>query len=82
MVILLNKMEVDESVCQVDVLKLLEKVGWNTNSQSFSACLRGALHTGPTEARVPASLPMTRDQMNITPLEAPDIFNINQNYSQ
>ena len=43
----------------------------------MSPCLRGALHTGPTEARLPASLSITRDQMNIPPLEFPDIFNIN-----
>ena len=41
-----------------------------------SACLRGALHTGPTEAREPASLSMIRDQMNIPPLEAPDMWTI------
>ena len=30
--ILLNEMKLDESIFQVDVLKLLENAGWNPNS--------------------------------------------------
>ena len=32
MVILLNLMELDESILQVDVLKLLKNAGWNPSS--------------------------------------------------
>ena len=34
MVILLNLMELDESIFQVDVLKLLENAGWNPSFYS------------------------------------------------
>ena len=36
--------------------------------------LRGALHTGPTEAKVEVSLSRTRDQMNIPPLDIPETW--------
>ena len=32
MVILLNLLELDESILQVDVLKLLKNAGWNPSS--------------------------------------------------
>ena len=36
--------------------------------------LRGALHTGPTEAKVEVILSRTRDQMNIPPLDIPETW--------
>ena len=39
MVILLNLMELDESIFQVDVLKLLENAGWNLSFYSTLASL-------------------------------------------
>ena len=44
MVILLNLMELDESIFQVDVLKLLENAGWNPSFYSNSSNIREATY--------------------------------------
>ena len=36
--------------------------------------LRGALHTGPTEAKVEVILSRIRDQMNIPPFDIPETW--------
>ena len=51
-VILINSIELDESILQVDVLKLLKNAGWNSSSQSNSEMSEPVLHSNSAEYQI------------------------------